>query len=366
MKQCKLLIISPHFPPINAPDHQRIRISTPYFHEFGWTPHVLAVIPNEVEGVWDPMLLETLPDALPVRQVGALPIRYTRPLGVGNLGLRAFYQLYKAGCDWIEEEKFDLIYFSTTVFNVMALGPMWKKRYGVPFVLDMQDPWRDNQADVVDREPVRPGGWLKFTITQAIHRFLEPYVMRRTSHIISVSPAYRETLLKQYDFLQHEQMSVIPFGASQKDFEICRSQGISQDFFNPEDDCIHLAYVGRSSPDMACALRVLFAAVRAERGRSPQIWDRVRMHFIGTSYGSGDLAERTVEPVAREYDLLDIVSEHPHRIPYFQALKLLLDSDAVLIVSSDDPGYSASKLYPYVLAKKPIIAVMHGDSPVQG
>ena len=41
----RVLIVSPHFPPVNAPDHQRVRMSLPYLGEFGWEGHVLAVVP---------------------------------------------------------------------------------------------------------------------------------------------------------------------------------------------------------------------------------------------------------------------------------------------------------------------------------
>jgi hypothetical protein len=58
------------------------------------------------------------------------------------------------------------------------------------------------------------------------------------------------------------------------------------------------------------------------------------------------------------------VSEHPHRIPYFEALKTLADSDAILLIGSDDPSYTASKLYPCILAKKPIFAIFHEQSSV--
>ena len=39
----KVLIISPHFPPTNAPDMQRVRMILPYLSESGMTAEVLAV-----------------------------------------------------------------------------------------------------------------------------------------------------------------------------------------------------------------------------------------------------------------------------------------------------------------------------------
>ncbi len=44
----RVLIVSPHFPPTNAPDHQRVRMSLPYFQENGWEPVVLAVTADGV------------------------------------------------------------------------------------------------------------------------------------------------------------------------------------------------------------------------------------------------------------------------------------------------------------------------------
>ena len=45
----KVLIVSPHFPPLNAPDMQRVRMSLPYFAAEGWEPVVLAL---GVLGAW--------------------------------------------------------------------------------------------------------------------------------------------------------------------------------------------------------------------------------------------------------------------------------------------------------------------------
>ena len=56
--------------------------------------------------------------------------------------------------------------------------------------------------------------------------------------------------------------------------------------------------------------------------------------------------------------------ELPRRIPYFEALQCLVDADALLVPGSDDPGYTASKLYPYILAVKPLLAVFHEASTV--
>ncbi len=59
----------------------------------------------------------------------------------------------------------------------------------------------------------------------------------------------------------------------------------------------------------------------------------------------------------------DLVEERTGRVPYFEALQILRQSDAILVIGSDAPAYSASKLYPCLLARRPLLAVLHADSP---
>jgi hypothetical protein len=90
------------------------------------------------------------------------------------------------------------------------------------------------------------------------------------------------------------------------------------------------------------------------------------MHFVGTSYAAGSLACKTVEPIAEECGVGALVCEHPHRLPYFEALQCLTDATALIVPGSSDPRYTASKIYPYLLAKKPLLAVFHEQSSVVG
>src|SRR5829696_8891477 len=91
----RVLIVSPHFPPVNAPDMQRVRMSLPFYAEFGWEPTVLAVAPTSTERT-EPLLTETFPAGIPVERVRALPADLTRMVGVGNLALRSLPFLYSA------------------------------------------------------------------------------------------------------------------------------------------------------------------------------------------------------------------------------------------------------------------------------
>lgn len=359
----RVLIISPHFPPINAPDHQRVRMSLPYLEEFGWKAHILAVRPDCVEGSLDFLLAKTIPQHIPVTHVGALPVKQTRRICLGSLGVRSYPYLLREGDRLLSQYKFDLVYFSTTIFNSMALGSRWYRRFGVPYILDFQDPWLSNYYKQLGSS-VPPGGRFKYAFSQLQAKLLEPRAMKKVSHVISVSPVYPDTLRQRYPYLLPEQFTVLPFGASEPDFELLPSLNVQQKIFDPNDGKRHWVYVGRGGDDMALALRILFLGIQSQRQYDPDAWRELQLHFIGTSYAMGDKAIKTVEPIAQEFGLEDIVTEHPHRIPYFEALQVLVDSDAILMIGSDDPSYTASKLYPCVLARKPILAVFHHQSSV--
>lgn len=338
-------------------------MSLPHFEEYGWQPTVLSVDPEYVGGVRDPLLREAVPESVNVIGTKALNFGHARRPGQGSLGLRALPYLRRAGADIIRRERIDLVYFSTTVFPAMSLGPVWKRKAGVPFVLDFQDPWLSDYYDAPTATRP-PGGKLKYGVSKRLARLMEPRAMRGVSHVISVSPAYPRTLLARYPWMDASQFTVLPFAAAEKDFERVAALGVGQNVFNPSDGIRHFVYVGVVGGIMSKALRGFFLALSQTRAREPGKFLNVRLHFVGTDYAPEGRAVKTVEPLAREYGVADLVEERTGRVPYFEALKILLDSDGILLFGSDDPGYTASKLYPCILARKPIFAVFHEESTV--
>jgi hypothetical protein len=115
---------------------------------------------------------------------------------------------------------------------------------------------------------------------------------------------------------------------------------------------------------MAPALRGLFRALALAVERDSKLRQRLTLHFVGTSYASGDRAVKTVQPIAMEFGVADLVDERPARIPFFEALRCLLDADALILPGSDDPTYTASKLMPCLFARKPMLAIAHEESPL--
>lgn len=356
----RVLIVSPHFPPTNAADMHRVRISLPFYREFGWEPEVLAVDAAYVEGTPEPGLLETVPEGVPVHRVKALPARLARKVGFSALGLRAFPFLYREGVRVIRRNRPDVVFFSTTMFPLMPLGRLWKRRFGVPFVLDMQDPW---VSDYYDRNPGAPR-LPKHHLAQRMHKMLEPWTMRDVDGLIAVSENYHCVLRERYPWIRESACRTLPFGAPAHDFAIAARADLPTTLFDPADGLWHGVYAGRLGADMRLACQAICEALAAGLQEDPAFFRRVRLHFVGTDYAIGASAKATIRPIADSMGLGEMISEEPQRLPYLDVLRLLKAADFLLVPGSDDPAYTASKLYPYILARKPLLAVFHQASSV--
>jgi hypothetical protein len=359
----RLLIVSPHFAPVNAPDMHRVRLILPHLRAHGWEPTVLALTPESVEGaVLDPLLEKTFPADIRIVRVAAMRPQSTRWAGVGGLWLRGGRALTRAGDALLAGERFDLVFFSTTQFSAFSLGPRWRRRFGVPYVLDYQDPW---VSDFYARTGTRPpGGSLKYALSQWRARRQEPRVVRAASGIVAVSDDYRRQLARAYPWFDPRQVETLPFGASEADLTIARAHAPAQPRIDFSDGGFHHVYAGRCAENMTPALTALFRAFKHYQHTDPANAARTWFHFIGTDYAPPPLGRALVTEVAQCENVAEHVREHCYRVPYFEALHYLCRADALIAIGSSDPGYSASKIYSCVLARRPMMLVYHAASPV--
>lgn len=359
----RVLIVSPHFPPINAPDMQRVRMSLPYYRANGWEPVVLAVGERWQDGVREPELLATLPADARVIYTAALPPHWSRLFGIGNVGLRSWFFLLWRGTQLLRREKFDLLFFSNTQFVTFSLGILWKWWFRVPYVIDVQDPWR---TDYYERSGSSkpPGGW-KYQFARAQALLLEGRTFSRAGAVMSVSPSYLTDLRERYPHFATVPTAVIRFGASQADLAIAQRLPQSPYEYPHDQGRVNFLYTGASGPVMPHALTVLFTGLRRYRERNPERAARLRFHFVGTSYVAPGRGKASVLPVAKLCGVAENVDEVPHRIGHLEALRLQMDADILLLPGSSDLAYSPSKIYPYYLTGRPILGLVFRDSVME-
>jgi len=354
----KLLIISPYFPPTNAADMQRIRMSLPYFARFGWDAEVVTIDPKFSGMSRDELLLQSLPDGIKVHYVRALNKNWTSKFGLGSIALRSLRSYQKKVNRLLKEDHFDLVYFSTTQFPVCILGAYWKKRFNVPYVIDMQDPWHSDYYKDKPRYQ-RPK---KYWFSYRLNKRLEPRAMRTVDGLISVSESYITTLKDRYPEIRNIPAETITFGAFAPDMVVA---GQHQNSFRPllDPSSINIVYAGRGGIDMHRAIEPLFKALKHGLDTDPESFRNLRLYFIGTSYAPAGQGIPTIMPLAKQAGVERHVTESTHRISYYHTLATLNQADALFIPGSDDPKYTASKIYPYILSQKPLLAIFNPESP---
>ncbi len=345
----RLLIVSPHFPPVNAPDMQRVRQSLPAFVAAGWEVTVLTVDDPTPSAPVEPELLATLPPEVRVERVRCCSRRWTGLLGVGNVALRALPFLFQRGCRLLATQRYDAMYFSTTMFIVLPFARLWRAWYGVPAVIDFQDPW---VSDFYSRPgaPRPPGGW-KYGLVHALNRRLEGWSLRGVAHLIAVSSDYVTALRERHAFLRDTPATVLPFGFPDADLALARER--HRDAPMRSNAGLRLAFAGAISPGMLPAVEIFLAGASvARRAGLP-----VAVEFFGTSYAARDAAKNVTADLVEKYGLQDAVCEQPARLPYFAAMEKLFETDAGLLFGSTELSFLPSKLLSVLAAGRPVLAV---------
>ncbi len=336
----------------------------PFLRENGWETDVLAVDPEMVASPRDPWLEQILPKDVAVHRCPALSLRWSKLPGLGGIDVRSRRSIRLQGNELLRRQRYDLIYFSTTVFGVLPVACAWKRAFNVPYVIDYQDPW---VSDYYREHPavVPPGGRFKYRIVDSMARRNEPNVLRSCNGITSVSPDYPKMLDHRYPWFVSTPRLVAPFPGAKRDFDLLRSSKVApQSLFDPKDGKIHWVYVGRGGADMRTAVEGLFQALARWKTESPDKASQVRLHFIGTSYAPMGTGIPSIQPLADSFGIAEMVDERTDRVGYGTMLHCLNDAHALLAIGSDDPAYTASKLYPYLLARKPLLAIFHRASSV--
>ena len=338
---------------------QRIRMSLPYFSENGWNAEVVMVneIYNDLSK--DQLLLKNIPDHIVIHKVKALSKKITSKFGLGSLGLRSIYFYREYVNKLLNIKCYDLIYFSTTEFSVTILGNYWKKKFNIPYVIDMQDPWHSTYYQDKPMSARPPKYWFSYRL----NKYLEPIAMKNVNGLISVSQGYLETLVNRYPNLEYVPKEVITFGAYREDSLLVKQQSVKFKIgFDYNPTFKHFVYLGRGGVDMKDAVMILFKAFKTGLEKNFSIFDKARFHFIGTSYAPSGEGVKTIEPLADILGIGKYVEERTDRISLYDGLFTLGQADALVIVGSNDADYTASKIYPYIMAQKPIIAIFHSQS----
>ena len=336
---------------------QRVRMSLSYFSQYGWEAEVVTVDERFADMVQDDLLLQSIPEGIKIYKVKALNKKWTSKIGLGSIALRSLWYYRKKVNALVKAEKYDLIYFSTTQFPVCILGAYWKKKFNIPYVIDMQDPWHSDYYRDKPKEQQPSKYWFSYRL----NKYLEPIALKSCDGLISVSKDYISDLKERYPSIKDIPAAVITFGAFEKDFKIAAD---NQAAFGPllSPGFTNIVYIGRGGLDMRKALVPFFELLKTGLDTDPGLFNKLKIYFIGTSYANKGKGLPTILPVAKQFGVDGNVVEITDRISFYHTLITLKQADALFVPGSDDPRYTASKLYPYLLTGKPMLTIFNSKS----
>jgi glycosyltransferase involved in cell wall biosynthesis len=354
----RVLIVTGSYAPTMIADMQRARQLAWQLPEAGWEVEILCPgIGYQPPSCNDP---DSANFFSPAAKVHAVPQRagaFFRFFGIGNIGLRAVVPLYFAGRKLLAARRFDLVYFSTAQFPIFLLGPPWRRRFKIPYVLDLHDPIDGSAA-------ATPGGW-KRRLSRWFSRLIERRAAASASGLIAVSPHYLVLMQSRYadrrpQWLKPDRQAVIPFAVLPRDLEEAGvGSAESRDAGGPK----RIVYAGTGGALMARSFQLLCAALAELRRRHSPLLANIRIELHGTSSAIVSDMDAHLARIAGEFDLADLVCEYPARVTYRRGLELLLHGDGALVLGVDDAGYMPSKLATYAYSGKPLLACVHRDGP---
>lgn len=350
----RVVIVSPYFPPSTLAGVHRARHLAKHLPTVGWTPTVLCVDEAYHEERLDADLAALLPADLDLVKVAAVPAAITRRVGLGEIGLRAYAQLADGLRQTIRTRRPQAVMITGSPYYPMLLARMVKRDFELPVVLDFQDPW-------VSAWGASHPLLTKWGVTHALAKRLEPIALRHADFVTSVSDQQNRDMAGRYPWLDASRMAALPIGGDPDDYSAIDIAGNS-DAGLLAPDKINMVYVGTFLPRSDGVLKALFSALAELRVVQPMLVSRLRFTFVGTSNQTNGQGRRRVKPLAEAAGVGDLVVEIPERVPYLTALSALREADTILLLGSDEPHYTASKIYPALLSRRPCLGVFHQSS----
>ena len=192
--------------------------------------------------------------------------------------------------------------------------------------------------------------------------WLEPRAVKAADFITSVSEVQNAEMAARYPELGSHRMAAIPIGGDPEDFAAAQKLMLDQVARYVGFGAVNLSYVGTFMPRSKSLMKILMKGFARFQNKQSHAVKSTRLNFIGTSNQPNDTKLNRIRPLAEAEGVDDAVWEAPERVPYLTALGCLTQSRGLLLVGSDEPHYTASKIYPALMSGRPYLSLFHRNS----
>ena len=375
-----LLYLTYKFPPILSVESLRAKRFARYLPDHGWRPVVLTLAARPDQRVDRGLLAPAMEDAPVLRVTPAFQslLRARQTLREGSRSdrrlaslLGAPYRFFSVGppvtasvllrAQWaVKRFAPDLVLASFGPPSALWAAHLLNSLHGVPYVAEFRDLWVGNEySNKLKGTYTGRGKYLGVLSALKQKRQLarqqagqERTLVDGSCGLVVVGEQMVETYCARYP-AKAERVLELSHGFDEEDFP-----------GTPRELARAVASRGSAEPVLICHLGTLhqfrrtdtlFAAIRAAAQRNPKLTERVRLVFVGNVDPANRRAIETCPVLSTMVSLLN-------RVPHKEALRLALDSDALLLLTGPLVWEQTGKLSEYVAMGRPILCLSHPDS----
>jgi glycosyltransferase involved in cell wall biosynthesis len=339
-----LLLVSYYYPPLGGSGVFRPLRWSKYLPRAGWDVTVLTVT-DRVRVLHDPSLAGEVPDEVRVHRtltaeprLGLLALRKAG-LGAVSRRLEPLFMLPDEQRGWVpfavraarrllRERRVDAVATTAAPYSAHLVGLALRRAGGPPWLADFRDEWTTNPY-LRDAYPTR---WHRER-----NRAMERAVLRRADRVVCVSEPWLAALRNQ-----------VPTAAPQK--------------FRVLENGYDGAHFPEPPPPPPRRFRIVYTGMFYGH-RSP----RAFLEALGRCLADGSIPRDEVEVLLVGHtgftaELGDVPAEIVQVVeqrPYAEVVDLLREAAVLLLVipRAGGPGNHTGKLFPYLAAGRPILAL---------
>ncbi|RPH11387.1 MAG: hypothetical protein CBC49_009555 [Alphaproteobacteria bacterium TMED89] len=315
----------------------------------GWDVTVITVDAAHYEEPHDEEMCQLVRSGVEVIHTRARPVlRLFGKRLIGDIGIRGYRHIKATATKWLSNNRTDFIWIPIPSWYTSLMGPSLSRTFNTPYGIDYIDPW---VYQLTHHEPFMSRAWW----TRQVALILEPKAIRSASIISGVAEEYfTPAIHRNFNSETKPNTVAFPYGFDPDDHHKEPEQPTFP--FDPKTSK-YILYAGAFLPHSESFARQLFSAL--EELVSEGIWpDDLYFHFVGTGRRPGP----SIESIAAEHGLGQVIQEHPDRIPFLSIQSLLRQAEGSLVLGSTEAHYTASKTFQCLLANRPLFSILHKDS----
>ncbi len=348
----KVLVITYYFPPMGLSGVQRTLKFVKYLKKYNWEPTVITT--GKVGYFAHDNYLQQELDETAIRILrieGKEPNSFLAGLGTIKMPREFIRQIFNKisqslffpdnkiswakkavlkAREMLQKEHFDAVFISGPPFSLFYEFSKVKRNNNIPLVLDYRDLWF--------------GSYFAFYPTfihKIIHKKMEYKSLKAADLVTVTNRIIKERLIKNYNFLTHNDIAIISHGFDHEDFERIPAQPKANRRMIIAYSGIFMVY---STPGYFLKA---FKKLALER---PDVAKNIELHFVGF------LREEN-KKLIKKLKMEEFVFDHGY-VDHNEAIAKLKSADVLWMMVGRRKNIEAilpGKLYEYIGSGKPIL-----------